>query len=155
MVVGEWRRCRATADEVRRAAVQTLLHVDWAPSHFDNWFVLELPVGALRTGSNTVEMWVESGAPSWQVMVAADSELLCGSEPPRQRSGEVERAGMVGRVGNRMAWARGGMGYAADVDLAAAHDVADAVAVRLVDGAYVDQSKTAPRNSSRRPVKPS
>ena len=46
-------------------------------------------------------------------------------------------------------------GYAADVDLAAAHDVADAVAVRLVDGAYVDQSKTAPRNSSRRPVKPS
>jgi hypothetical protein len=80
--------------------------------HYYNWFVVELPVGALRTASNTVDMWVESGAPSWQVMVAADSELLCGSEPPRQRSGEVERAGMVGRVGNRMAWVRGGRSMA-------------------------------------------
>jgi hypothetical protein len=24
---------------------------DWAPSHFDNWFVVELPVGALRRGT--------------------------------------------------------------------------------------------------------
>ena len=51
-------------------------------------------------------------------------------------------------------------GYAADVYLAAQLDVPDAVAVRLVDGAYkssqtIVQSNTAPRYSSRRPVSPS
>jgi hypothetical protein len=60
---------------------------DWGGSHFDNWFVLALPVGALRAGANTVEMWCEAETstvdhPAWEVMVAADSERARGSDPP-------------------------------------------------------------------------
>lgn len=60
---------------------------DWAPSHFDNWFVVELPAAALRSGTNTIDMWTSNvmgadDAPCWQVMVAADSERVRGSDPP-------------------------------------------------------------------------
>lgn len=59
---------------------------DWGGSHFDNWFVTALPVGALRAGANTVEMWCEAETstldqPAWEVMVAADSERGRGSDP--------------------------------------------------------------------------
>ncbi len=56
---------------------------DWAPSHFDNWFVVEVPATALRAGTNTIDMWTsKADGPGWQVMVAADSERVRGSDPP-------------------------------------------------------------------------
>lgn len=83
---------------------------DWAPSHFDNWFVVELPVGALRRGTNTVEMWTDTAGaddaePGWQVMVAADTELVGGSDPPRQPVGRSSKS----RDGG-VSWERGGLG---------------------------------------------
>lgn len=53
---------------------------DWGGSHFDNWFVIPLPVGALRQGENEVVLWAESEEMSWEVMVAADGEYARGSE---------------------------------------------------------------------------
>jgi hypothetical protein len=60
---------------------------DWGGSHFDNWFVVALPVGALQVGANTVEMWCDAQTstpdrPAWEVMVGADSERYRGSDPP-------------------------------------------------------------------------
>ena len=45
---------------------------DWGGSHFDNWFVVEVPVGALRQGNNENVPWAESAQTSWEIMVAAD-----------------------------------------------------------------------------------
>ena len=53
---------------------------DWAPSHFDNWFVVPVPAGALRQGTNEFVLWAESEETSWEIMVAADSEYSRGSE---------------------------------------------------------------------------
>ncbi|MDA0336036.1 MAG: transglutaminase-like domain-containing protein [bacterium] len=75
---------------------------DWAPSHFDNWFVVELPAGALRSGINTIDMWSEA---PWQVMVAADSELSRGSDPPRSPVGRSARS-----LDNGVSWTPHGLG---------------------------------------------
>ena len=53
---------------------------DWGGSHFDNWFVVQVPVGALRQGENQIVLWSESEETSWEVMVAADREYWRGSE---------------------------------------------------------------------------
>ena len=58
---------------------------DWGGSHFDNWFVVALPVGALHAGDNTLEMWCDdetstADSPAWEVMVAADSERHRGCD---------------------------------------------------------------------------
>ena len=52
---------------------------DWGGSHFDNWFVVEVPVGALQSGENEILLWAESEETSWEVMVAADEEYPRGS----------------------------------------------------------------------------
>jgi hypothetical protein len=57
---------------------------DWGGSHFDNWFVIPVPVGALRRGANELIMWTDAEETSWEVMVAADAEFQRGSEVPRQ-----------------------------------------------------------------------
>jgi hypothetical protein len=53
---------------------------EWAGYHFDNWFVAAVPVGALRGGTNVVEMWADSEDTSWEVMLSADGEFGRGSE---------------------------------------------------------------------------
>ena len=53
---------------------------DWGGSHFDNWFVVAVPVGALRQGTNEFVLWAESEETSWEIMVAADGEYKRGSE---------------------------------------------------------------------------
>ncbi len=53
---------------------------DWGGAHFDNWFVIPLPVGALRQGCNQIALWAESPETSWEIMVAADSEYEKGSQ---------------------------------------------------------------------------
>ena len=53
---------------------------DWGGSHFDNWFVVAVPVGALRQGTNEFVLWAESAETSWEIMVAADGEYKRGSE---------------------------------------------------------------------------
>ncbi len=53
---------------------------DWGGSHFDNWFVVAVPVGALRQGTNEFVLWSESEETSWEIMVAADGEYKRGSE---------------------------------------------------------------------------
>lgn len=46
---------------------------------FDNWFVVELPVGAFRKGVNEFILWAESEETSWEVMVASEEEYRRGS----------------------------------------------------------------------------
>jgi hypothetical protein len=46
---------------------------------FDNWFRVEIPVGALRKGLNEFQIWAESEEPSWEIMVASDKEYATGS----------------------------------------------------------------------------
>lgn len=46
---------------------------------FDNWFRVEIPVGALKKGRNEVRLWAESESPSWEIMVASDGEYARGS----------------------------------------------------------------------------
>ncbi|MFH1566518.1 MAG: hypothetical protein ABIL09_00860, partial [Gemmatimonadota bacterium] len=53
---------------------------DWGGAHFDNWFVIPLPVDVLRAGTNEFQLWTESEAPAWEIMVASDSEYARGSE---------------------------------------------------------------------------
>ena len=57
---------------------------DWGGSHFDNWFVVEVPVGALRQGNNEIVLWSESPETSWEIMVAADQEYRRGSNTRRR-----------------------------------------------------------------------
>ena len=52
---------------------------DWGGSHFDNWFVVEIPVEVLRPGKNEILLWAESDETSWEIMVAADEEYSRGS----------------------------------------------------------------------------
>ena len=52
---------------------------DWGGSHFDNWFVIEVPVDALRVGNNEILLWTESEQTGWEVMVAAEEEYFRGS----------------------------------------------------------------------------
>ena len=58
---------------------------DWGGSHFDNWFVIEVPVGALQSGENEILLWAESEDTSWEVMVAAVPTLgaAIGMTQPR------------------------------------------------------------------------
>ena len=53
---------------------------DWGGSHFDNWFVVEVPVKALRSGNNEILLWTESEKNSWEIMIAADEEFSRGSQ---------------------------------------------------------------------------
>ena len=53
---------------------------DWGGSHFDNWFEVAVPVGALRQGANEFVLWAESEETGWEIMVAADGEYKRGSE---------------------------------------------------------------------------
>ena len=52
---------------------------DWGGSHFDNWFVADIPTGALCVGRNEILLWSDSVEPSWEIMVAADGEYARGS----------------------------------------------------------------------------
>ena len=52
---------------------------DWGGSHFDNWFVVPIPPGALRAGRNEILLWTDSPEASWEIMVAADAEYERGS----------------------------------------------------------------------------
>jgi hypothetical protein len=54
---------------------------EWASNaDFDNWFRVEIPVGALRKGENEFVLWADSEKPSWEIMVAADEEYARGSD---------------------------------------------------------------------------
>jgi len=46
---------------------------------FDNWFRVEIPVGALKKGRNEFQLWAESETPAWEIMVASDKEYATGS----------------------------------------------------------------------------
>ena len=52
---------------------------EWGHDGFDNWFVVEIPVGALRQGKNEFVLWTESEEASWEIMVAAEEEYARGS----------------------------------------------------------------------------
>jgi hypothetical protein len=52
---------------------------DWA-GDFDNWFFVELPVGALKKGTNEIVLWSDSDDTSWEIMVAAEGEYKRGSD---------------------------------------------------------------------------
>ena len=52
---------------------------DWGGAHFDNWFVVPLPTGALKAGANEVLLSCDAEEPAWEIMVAAASEYARGS----------------------------------------------------------------------------
>ncbi len=53
---------------------------EWsAHADFDNWFRVEIPVGALKKGRNEIQLWADSESPSWEIMVASDKEYATGS----------------------------------------------------------------------------
>ena len=79
---------------------------DWGGSHFDNWFVIRVPVGALQQGDNQVLLWADSEETSWEIMVAAGAEYERGSDERQshpQRSaksrdgGDTWESGRLGR----------------------------------------------------------
>lgn len=84
---------------------------DWGGSHFDNWFVVALPAGALRAGVNAIDLWADAGEPGWEVMVAADSELARGSSPPRARADRSAKS----RDGG-VTWDRQRLGWKDEID---------------------------------------
>lgn len=45
----------------------------------DNWFVVEIPVGALKKGNNEFILWAESDEPSWEIVIAGEEEFKRGS----------------------------------------------------------------------------
>jgi hypothetical protein len=54
---------------------------EWTSNaEFDNWFRVEIPVGALKKGDNEFVLWADSKEPSWEIMVAAEEEYVRGSE---------------------------------------------------------------------------
>jgi hypothetical protein len=54
---------------------------EWTSNaEFDNWFRVEIPVGALKKGDNEFVLWADSEEPSWEIMVAAEEEYVRGSE---------------------------------------------------------------------------
>ncbi len=45
----------------------------------DNWFVVEIPVGALRAGKNECVLWTETEETSWEMVIAVEEEYIRGS----------------------------------------------------------------------------
>lgn len=43
------------------------------------WYFVDLPVGALKEGSNEILMWTDSEMPTWKVCIALDEEFARGS----------------------------------------------------------------------------
>ena len=84
---------------------------EWAGSHFDNWFVVALPVGALRAGANTIDLWAESADTSWEVMVAADTEYACGSDTRRAHPDRSAKSRDGGQT-----WDRERLGWRDEID---------------------------------------
>ena len=79
---------------------------DWGGSHFDNWFVADIPTGALCVGRNEILLWSDSVEPSWEIMVAADGEYARGS---RTRFAHPDRSAKSRDGGktwdsNRLGW---------------------------------------------------
>ncbi len=52
-------------------------YIDLAP--LDRWFVVDLPIGALKKGENEILMWADSDSTSWKVLVASEKEFARGS----------------------------------------------------------------------------
>ncbi|MCE5248959.1 hypothetical protein LLG96_01935 [bacterium] len=46
---------------------------------WDRWFYIDLPVGALKSGTNEVLMWADSDSTSWIVFIAIEQEFARGS----------------------------------------------------------------------------
>ena len=79
---------------------------DWGGSHFDNWFVADIPTGALCAGRNEILLWSDSVEPGWEIMVAADGEYARGS---RTRFAHPDRSAKSRDGGktwdsNRLGW---------------------------------------------------
>ena len=79
---------------------------DWGGSHFDNWFEVAVPVGALRKGTNEFFLWAESEETSWEIMVAADGEYKRGSETRLRHPDRSARSRDGGRTWDfeRLGW---------------------------------------------------
>ncbi len=72
----------------------------------DNWFVIRIPAGALRTGTNTFELWTESEETSWEVVVAAAQEFARGSETRTEHPNRSAKSTDGGRTWDdtRLGW---------------------------------------------------
>ena len=85
---------------------------DWGSSSFDNWFEVELPVEALQTGMNQIEMWAESAETTWEIMVAADSEFARGSQERLQHPDRSAKS-----VDGGLTWDREHLGWQDRIDV--------------------------------------
>jgi hypothetical protein len=66
--------------KVAHPAARHYYTTDWGGAHFDNWFVVPIPPGALKTGLNQVLLWSESEVAAWEIMLGAASEFARGSQ---------------------------------------------------------------------------
>ncbi len=80
---------------------------EWtAFADFDNWFRVEIPVGALKKGRNEIHLWAESETPSWEIMVASDKEYARGSDTQRHHPDRSAKSRDGGRTWDfdRLGW---------------------------------------------------
>lgn len=80
---------------------------EWtAHADFDNWFRVEIPVGALKKGINEIQLWAESEAPSWEIMVASDNEYATGSTTELHHPNRSAKTRDAGRTWDfdRLGW---------------------------------------------------
>jgi hypothetical protein len=78
---------------------------------FDNWFRVEIPVGALKKGRNEIHLWAESETPSWEIMVASDMEYARGSETQLHHPDRSAKSRDGGRT-----WDFGRLGWKDEID---------------------------------------
>ena len=84
---------------------------DWGGSHFDNWFAIPIPVGALQRGANELILWTDSEETSWEVMVAADAEYQRGSKEPRQPPNRSAKS-----IDGGLTWDSAHLGWKDEID---------------------------------------
>lgn len=84
---------------------------DWGGAHFDNWFVIQVPVGALQQGDNEILLWADSEETSWEIMVAAGAEYERGSD---ERQSHPRRSARSQDGGDT--WDSGHLGWKGEID---------------------------------------
>lgn len=97
--------------QIAHPAARHYYTTDWGGAHFDNWFVVPIPPGALKTGANEILLWADSEEVCWQLMVAAAAEYPRGSDQRQKAPGRSARSLDGGQT-----WDRQHLGHKGSLD---------------------------------------